>query len=309
MKNIKHILWAFVAVVVLHSCSPADGNHTGSEYMPDMGHSIAQEANVFTNYYYNTWDSASVVKLKDLPIAGLPAKGAIPRGYAGTYLASNQEGGASRETVMAYLNGEDQIQGIATPVNGAVPYYYEDTEPERERATEELIDNPYPITEEGLARGEDLYNKFCGICHGEKGDGVGYLVSDDNPNAVYPAAPANFLLDQFLNASNGRYYHAIMYGKNVMGGYADKISYEERWEVIHWIRALQAKEKKLEYSPETNTLNPAYGTPASQAPSLAQKMTDEAAVPAEADSHGEDAHEGGHDNEGDSHSDGGHGKK
>lgn len=311
MINIKHIILAFAAVVVLHACAPADGNFPGHEYMPDMGHSIAQEANVFTDYYYNTWDSASVVKLKELPIAGLPAKGAIPRGYAGTYLAANQDGGASPESVMAYLNGEDHIQGISTPINGAVPYYYEDTEPERERAIAEIIDNPYPITEEGLAKGEDLYNKFCGICHGEKGDGVGYLVSDDNPNAAYPAAPANFLLDQFLTASNGRYYHAVMYGKNVMGGYADKISYEERWQVIHWIRALQAKEKKLEYSPETNTLNPEFGTPASQAPSLAQKMTDEAAMPDEAEGHeGGDAHEGDHGQEGDhSHGDGGHGKK
>ncbi|MCI4647301.1 c-type cytochrome [Phaeodactylibacter sp.] len=310
MKNIKHILWAFVAVVVLHSCAPADGNHPGSEYMPDMGHSIAQEANVFTDYYYNTWDSASVVKLKELPIAGLPAKGAVPRGYAGTYLAANQEGGASADAVMAYMNGKDQIQGIAVPVNGSVPYYYEDTEPERERAIAEIIDNPFPITAEGLAKGEDLYNKFCGICHGEKGDGVGYLVSDENPNAVYPAAPANFLLDQFLEASNGRYYHAIMYGKNVMGGYADKISYEERWQVIHWIRALQAKEKKLEYNAETNTLNPEFGMPASQAPSLAQKMTDEAEMPAEAGDHSESDHseEGDHGDD-HSHGDGGHGKK
>lgn len=311
MKNIKHILLAFVAVVVLHSCAPADGNHTGSEYMPDMGHSIAQEANVYTNYHYNTWDSASVVKLKNLPIAGLPAKGTVPRGYAGTYLAANREGGASASDVMAYMNGQDQVQGIAVPVNGAVPYYYEDTEPERERATAEIIDNPYPITEEGLAKGKDLYNKFCGICHGEKGDGLGYLVADENPNAAYPAAPANFLLDQFLEASNGRYYHAIMYGKNVMGGYADKISYEERWQVIHWIRALQAKEKKMEYSPEANTLNPEFGTPASQAPSLAQKVTDEAEMPAEGESHGVSDHgdaEGDHsDDQG--HSGGGHGKK
>lgn len=311
MKNIKHIFWAFVAVVVLHSCAPADGNYPGSEYMPDMGHSIAQEANVFTDYYYNTWDSASVVKLKELPIAGLPAKGAVPRGYAGAYLAANQEGGASTDAVMAYMNGKDQIQGIAVPVNGSVPYYYEDTEPERERATAEIINNPFPITAEGLAKGEDLYNKFCGICHGEKGDGVGYLVSDENPNAAYPAAPANFLLDQFLEASNGRYYHAIMYGKNVMGGYADKISYEERWQVIHWIRALQAKEKKLEYNAEANTLNPEFGTPASEAPSLAQKMTDEAGMPAEAEGHSDGDHSGEEsDHSGDhSHGDGGHGKK
>ena len=71
----------------------------------------------------------------------------------------------------------------------------------------------------------------------------------------YPAAPANFLLEEHLSASNGRYYHAIMYGKNVMGAYKDKLSFEERWNVIHYIRSLQAKELKLEYNQMSNTLN------------------------------------------------------
>ena len=55
--------------------------------------------------------------------------------------------------------------------------------------------------------------------------------------SVYLNAPANLISDDIhFNSSNGRYYHSIMYGKNVMGGYADKLSYEERWQVIHHIR-------------------------------------------------------------------------
>ena len=123
----------------------------------------------------------------------------------------------------------------------------------RTRAMAEIIYNPYPITSKGLEQAKPLYDIYCGICHGEKGDGAGYLVREDG--GVYPAAPANFLTDEFIAASNGRYYHAIMYGKNVMGGYADKLSYEERWQVIHYIRSLQAKEKKLVYDETENTLN------------------------------------------------------
>lgn len=37
-------------VVAAISCSPADGNNSGHEYMPDMAHSVAYEANV-DNYY------------------------------------------------------------------------------------------------------------------------------------------------------------------------------------------------------------------------------------------------------------------
>ena len=56
-----------------------------------------------------------------------------------------------------------------------------------------------------------------------------------------------------------------MYGKNVMGSYADKLSYEERWQVIHYIRALQAKDRKLAYNQEENTLN-AVGVPGGSKP-------------------------------------------
>jgi hypothetical protein len=52
-----------------------------------------------------------------------------------------------------------------------------------------------------------------------------------------------------------------MYGLNVMGAYADKLSYEERWQVIHYIRSLQAAANSAKYDEAANTLNPAFGTP------------------------------------------------
>ena len=58
-----------------------------------------------------------------------------------------------------------------------------------------------------------------------------------------------------ISAGNGRYYFAIMYGRNMMGSYADKLSFEERWQVIHYIRSLQAKSKNLEYNEKSNTLS------------------------------------------------------
>ena len=128
-------------------------------------------------------------------------------------------------------------------------------------------------------RAKALYDVNCGICHGEKGDGLGYLVSDENKNVKYPAAPANFLQDTFYNSTNGRFYHAIMYGLNVMGAYADKLDFEERWQVIHYIRSLQAKEKKLEYTAEANTLNPAFGMPDKQFKQLAGSRSDNAVIP------------------------------
>jgi len=215
MKNIKYIVLYF-SLVLLFACQQPGKNSTGSEYMPDMGHSIAYEANYYNYYYHNTWGSEDDYYKMVTP--KLPVAGTVPR----------------RTT------------------NGDPVYHYGNSEEERARAMAEIINNPYPITDAGLAAAKPLYDIYCGICHGEKGDGAGYLVRDDSP---YPVQPANFLLEEFLNASNGRYYHTIMQGRNLMGAYADKLSYEERWQVIHYIRSLQAKELKLAYNEQINTLN------------------------------------------------------
>ena len=246
MNRSKIYTFLVVAVIAfgLQSCQQAGVNNPGSEYMPDMGHSIAYEANYYNYYYYNTWGTEDEYYKFAQP--GLPVAGTVPR-------RSN--------------SGSFNI-----PVQGSVPYYYADTEEERTRAIAEIIDNPLPITDKGLAEGKELYNIFCATCHGDKGDGNGYLLRDDG--GKYPVQPANFLLEEHLKASNGRYYHAIMYGKNLMGGYADKISYEERWNVIHYIRSLQAKELKLAYNQLENTLND-VDQPAG-ADYLAVNMMDEA---------------------------------
>ncbi len=243
MKNIQFILLAICGLVVF-GCSPSGDNFQGNEYMPDMGHSVAYEANYYDYYRYNRWGSEDDYHKMAQPRK--PVQGTIPRGYAGA--------GASLSK-LAMLRGMNSLNAIAVPPNGNVPYYYEDTEPERTRAMNEIIENPFPITKAGLAEGKNLYDIFCGICHGAKGDGGGLIYDTDaNPLAKYPAAPANLISEEFVSATNGRYYHAIMHGKNVMGGYADKISYEERWQVIHYIRALQAKATDKEYSQTANTL-------------------------------------------------------
>lgn len=286
MKNIKLLVLVFAAAVIMQACSPPDGEHPGSEYMPDMGHSIAVEANVLNDYYWNTWDEASTIELRDLvKHPGQPVSGTVPRGYAG-----------GAESLGTHRGGDD-ITTMAIPVNGQVPYYYEDTEEDRVLATAELLDNPFPITADGLARAKGLYEIYCGVCHGNSGDGLGYIYdTDQNPDAKYPLAPANLINDIFSAASNGQFYHAIMYGKNAMGAYKDKLSYEERWQVIHYIRSLQAKEAGATYNEDENTYNMAFGTPASMMEQMAEDLHMEEDHN-EGDDHGEAApadHEGDH---------------
>lgn len=266
MKNFKNILFAVAILVVIlttNACQQAGGEVTGSEFIPEMAHSIANEANVLNYYNLNTWETehGSAISLRDASMPRKPVTGTIPRGAAATSTSDASFGSPSAaiQHTMNVMNNVDKFIPISP--NGSTPYYFEDSDTGRILATNQLIYNPYPITKDGLARGKDLYNTLCGICHGEKGDGNGWLVDEANPRAVYPAAPANLINEDFTATSNGRLYHAIIYGKNVMGGYTDKISYEERWQVIHWIRALQAKNAKLEYSENANTLNSEFGVP------------------------------------------------
>jgi len=282
LRNIVFITCLVALSFSFQACQEATGNQTGSEYMPDMAHSIAYEANYYNPYFLNTWEEGSVVSRKELVEPKGGVKGTVPRGYAGVYLAQNAQ---SREEVMETLIGLNSKDGIAVPVNGSAPYYYEDSDSGRVRATEEILYNPFPITEDGLAKGEELYNIFCGVCHGTKGnfnDGI-------YEKGIYPLAPANLINEEFTSASNGRYYHAIMYGKNAMGAYKDKISYEERWQVIHYIRALQAEEQGLAYNAEENTLNE-FAIPIGQVDAIAEltpEMASEEEATEEMDAEGE----------------------
>ncbi len=239
MDRIRHtIFWiSFIGILSFSSCRQPGGNSPGSEFMPDMAHSIAYEANYYNYYYNNTWGSKDEYYQFVQP--RLPVAGTIPRGYAG----AKPSGHAI----------SDESNSIVVTPNGSVPYYYEISDEGRAKAIAEILENPYPITENGLKKGKELYDIFCGICHGDKGDGAGYLVRDEG--GVYPVQPAILVSDEFTEASNGRFYHSIMNGINLMGAYKDKLNYEERWQVIHYIRSLQAREHGKVYNQYTNTLN------------------------------------------------------
>jgi mono/diheme cytochrome c family protein len=223
-----------LAIILLASCQSSKGDKTGSEYMPDMAHSVAYEANVYTYYGLNTWGEKEDYHTYAQP--RLPVNGTVARGA---------------------FESDDLF---TLPKVNSVPYHYADNDDDRERAIAEIIVNPYPISDENLKMGKELYEIFCGICHGPKADGGGYLARDDG--GKYPVVPANLLLDEHVEASVGRIYHSIMYGKGLMGAYKDKLNYKERWQVIHYIRSLQAASVNKEYNASVNEFRSSEAAPA-----------------------------------------------
>lgn len=142
----------------------------------------------------------------------------------------------SYETYMAYefFPGE---QSAMLPVDGTVArgfslYDYENTTEELGRAKVELK-NPLSETEIDYKRGKELYDIYCGICHGAKGKGQGNLVKREKILGVPSYATRDI--------TEGSIYHVIYYGLNSMGSYANQLNEEERWQVAAYVQKLKAE--------------------------------------------------------------------
>ena len=82
-----------------------------------------------------------------------------------------------------------------------------------------------------LKRGKELYEIYCGICHGNKGAGQGKLVKREKILGVPSYADRPI--------TTGSIYHVIYYAKNSMGSYANLLNEEERWQVTAYVEALR----------------------------------------------------------------------
>lgn len=109
-------------------------------------------------------------------------------------------------------------------------------------AAGEILKNPVPFSEEVLVEGKVAYGKFCVHCHGKKGEGDGTVPT----NSDYPSPPS--YKAALKDLSEGKMFHTLMYGKNLMGSHASQISAEDRWKIIYYVQSLQdAKRFDLMY--------------------------------------------------------------
>ncbi len=109
--------------------------------------------------------------------------------------------------------------------------YYADHPDDYEKAGVELT-NPIALNDETLAEGKKIYTIYCQVCHGEKGDGQGSIVE----TGAYP--PVNPYTTLLKDKPEGKMFHSITYGRNLMGSYASQVTVEERWKVIYYIQKL-----------------------------------------------------------------------
>lgn len=106
---------------------------------------------------------------------------------------------------------------------------------------------PVEITAELLERGQQRFEINCVVCHGEVGDGNGIT------KQYGIAGTPSFHTDMLRDTPEGSIYHTIVHGKNTMGPYGSKLTVEDRWAVVAYIRVLQrAGNATVEDVPQKN---------------------------------------------------------
>ncbi len=118
---------------------------------------------------------------------------------------------------------------VGTIPRGFTPYPFENT-PEGYEQAGLLLKNPLHFSDTIVKEGEVLFGMFCVHCHGANGQGDGVLVQ----NEKFPPLPVKFAPG--LAIPEGKMFHTLTYGKNLMGSHASQLTKEERWKLIYFIR-------------------------------------------------------------------------
>ena len=117
---------------------------------------------------------------------------------------------------------------------GTMPLHYTASPQDALRAGQELRNPDSPPSERALNRGQYVFANFCFECHGANAAGNGPVAQRGYP------PPPSLLADKTMNMKDGQLFHVLTYGQNNMPSYASQLSREDRWDVITYVRSLQA---------------------------------------------------------------------
>jgi mono/diheme cytochrome c family protein len=128
-----------------------------------------------------------------------------------------------------------QAPPAGTVPRGYLPLHFAATPADAVRAGETLNNPVLPENAAAIARGAAVFAAYCTPCHGSTGKGDGLVVQRGYP------APPSLYADNARKIKDGQVFHILTYGQKNMPGYARQISQEDRWNVIAYVRSLQAQ--------------------------------------------------------------------
>lgn len=90
--------------------------------------------------------------------------------------------------------------------------------------------NPKPKSPESLARGREMYERHCLVCHGEQGRGNGPVGQKFVPQ------PMELNLDYVQLQPDGQIFYTISHGSIAMPFYRQAITVDDRWHLVNFIK-------------------------------------------------------------------------
>jgi mono/diheme cytochrome c family protein len=206
----------FAAFAVMMGSCVTDPNSPGLEYMPDMYRSPAIEA--YVDYGMDTYHfgNEQADSLSNTLSARKPAPGSI-----------------------AFVGGDMASLNMPYPFPNTVDGY---------EAAGLNLKSPIATNQMNIEKGKELYTIMCTHCHGKTGKGDGAI----SKNGLIMGIPD--YSTKLKDLPEGKMYHSIQYGKNLMGSHASQLSQLERWQIIEYVKVLQAGGKMPEFDAAGNVM-------------------------------------------------------
>jgi mono/diheme cytochrome c family protein len=223
MRLLKSLLIGITGVALLASCG-AGGDDQGTEYAPNMYHSVAYEP-----YSQITdWDAGRWLTSIDYPAATPGGEG-----HAEFYNSNNFN--PHRMNMR-----EPAPNTVKRNAQGWLPYRLPNDSTGLRMA--DRLKNPLDSSAQVVAAGKALYEMYCDHCHGPKGGGDGKVGSgitvDGKEKSAYAGVP-NYKSDALKNITEGHIFHVITYGKGLMWPHGSQVSPEDRWKIAKYVKTLQ----------------------------------------------------------------------
>lgn len=95
------------------------------------------------------------------------------------------------------------------------------------------LSNPLAGDVAAAAAGKALYEVNCSMCHGADGQGTGAIAS------YYPPQPSDLTGEAVRGRRDGHLFWAISNGFGRMPAFQNRLSEEERWRIVSYLRQLQ----------------------------------------------------------------------
>lgn len=133
----------------------------------------------------------------------------------------------------AFKNGkEGQLLPNHVIKRGYVPYDLPNTN-EGYEASKVSLKSPLDSAQVDVEKTKELYNIYCAICHGEKGNGKGNLAVREKILGIPSYADREI--------TTGSVFHVLTYGINSMGAYNNQLDTKERWMVASYVMKLKSE--------------------------------------------------------------------